>query len=77
MPRPPSHGPGYEVRVKPGGRWDAAQLSRAYCGTPLRGFGAPDTALPDVEEKAAAFKRDRPDPPPGPEAEWQSASVAG
>ncbi|KPI27757.1 transcriptional regulator, TetR family [Actinobacteria bacterium OV320] len=62
--------------VKPDGRWDAAYLSRAYCDTLLRGFGAPAAALPDVEEAAAAFKRDRPDLPLDPEAEWRSASVA-
>ncbi|MCI3274456.1 TetR/AcrR family transcriptional regulator [Streptomyces cylindrosporus] len=57
--------------AKPGGRWDAAQLSREYCDTLLRGFGAPGAVLPDLEEKAAAFKRERPDLPLDPEAEWQ------
>ncbi|MER5436764.1 TetR/AcrR family transcriptional regulator [Streptomyces sp. NPDC002588] len=63
--------------AKPGGRWDAAQLSREYCDTLLRGFGAPAASLPDMEERAAAFKRDRPDLPLDPEAEWKSASAAG
>jgi len=63
--------------VRPGGRWNAAQLSREYCDTLLRGFGAPGAALPDVEERAAAFKRDRPDLPLDPEAEWRDAPVAG
>lgn len=77
MPRPPGHGPGFEVRrQKPDGRWDAAYLSRAYCGTLLRGFGAPAAALPDVEEAAAAFKRERPDLPLDPEAEWRPFAVA-
>ncbi|MFI5473416.1 TetR/AcrR family transcriptional regulator [Streptomyces cacaoi] len=62
--------------VKPDGHWDAAYLSRAYCDTLLRGFGAPGAALPDVEKAAEAFKRDRPDLPLDPEAEWRSASMA-
>ncbi|MEU6140613.1 TetR/AcrR family transcriptional regulator [Streptomyces sp. NPDC047081] len=62
--------------AKPGGRWDAAQLSREYCDTLLRGFGAPGAVLPDVEEKAAAFKRERPDLPLDPEAEWRSEPPA-
>ncbi|MFD3377491.1 TetR/AcrR family transcriptional regulator [Streptomyces sp. NPDC058697] len=63
--------------VKPDGRWDAAYLSREYCDTLLRGFGAPGAALPDVEQEAEAFKRDRPGLPLDPEAEWQPASLAG
>jgi AcrR family transcriptional regulator len=63
--------------VKPDGRWDAAYLSREYCDTLLRGFGAPGAALPDVEEAAEAFKRDRPDLPLDPEAAWQPATLAG
>jgi AcrR family transcriptional regulator len=62
--------------VKPDGRWDAADLSREYCDTLLRGFSAPGAALPDVEEAAAAFKRDRPDLPLDPEAVWQPAALA-
>ena len=62
--------------VKPGGRWDAPYLSREYCDTLLRGFGAPGAALPDVEGEAEAFKRDRPDLPLDPEAVWEPASLA-
>ncbi|MFD9323912.1 TetR/AcrR family transcriptional regulator [Streptomyces sp. NPDC060053] len=62
--------------VKPDGRWDAAYLSREFCDTLLRGFGAPEAALPAVEEGAEAFKRDRPDLPLDPEAAWQSAALA-
>ncbi|MFE1961753.1 TetR/AcrR family transcriptional regulator [Streptomyces sp. NPDC059479] len=62
--------------VKPDGQWDAAFLSREYCATLFRGFAASGIALPDVEEQAAAFKRDRPDLPLDPEAGWQPASVA-
>ncbi|MEV7892079.1 TetR/AcrR family transcriptional regulator, partial [Streptomyces sp. NPDC088357] len=61
--------------VKPDGRWDPAQLSREYCGTLLRGFGAPGAALPDMEARTEAFKRARPDLPLDPEAEWRSAPV--
>jgi AcrR family transcriptional regulator len=63
--------------VRPEGQWDAAFLSREYCATLFRGFGASDNALPDVEERAAAFKRDRPDLPLDPEAEWTPAAVGG
>jgi AcrR family transcriptional regulator len=63
--------------VKPDGRWDAAELSREYCGTLLRGFGAPGAVLPDVEEAADAFKRDRPELPLDPEAEWRSTGATG
>ncbi|NNN29286.1 TetR/AcrR family transcriptional regulator [Streptomyces sp. S3(2020)] len=62
--------------AKPGGRWDAAFLSREYCGTLLRGFGAPGAVLPDVEREAEAFKRDRPDLPLDPEAGWGPTSLA-
>jgi TetR/AcrR family transcriptional regulator, cholesterol catabolism regulator len=62
--------------VKPGGRWDPAFLSREYCATLFRGFGAPDGALSDVEERAAVFKRDRPELPLDPEAVWEAAPVA-
>ncbi|MFJ9379659.1 TetR/AcrR family transcriptional regulator [Streptomyces sp. NPDC101455] len=61
--------------VKPDGRWDATQLSREYCDTLLRGFGAPDADLRNVEESAAAFKRDCPDLPLDPEAEWVPVHV--
>ncbi|WP_460062913.1 TetR family transcriptional regulator [Streptomyces sp. YKOK-I1] len=63
--------------AKPDGRWNAARLSAEYCDTLLRGFGAPGAALPDVEEAAEAFKRDRPDLPLDPEAEWQTPALAG
>ena len=63
--------------VKPDGRWDATWLSGEYCDTLLRGFGVPDAALPDVEEEAKAFKRDRPNLPLDPEANWLPASLAG
>jgi len=63
--------------VRPEGQWDAAFLSREYCATLFRGFGASDIALPEVEERAAAFKRDRPDLPLDPEAEWQPGAVGG
>lgn len=62
--------------VKPEGRWDAADLSREYCSTLFRGFAAPGATLPDVEELAARFKRDRPDLPLDPEAVWEPASLA-
>ncbi|MFG3025410.1 TetR/AcrR family transcriptional regulator [Streptomyces sp. NPDC048254] len=62
--------------VRQDGQWDAAFLSREYCATLFRGFGAPDHALPKVEKQAAAFKRDRPDRPLDPEAEWKSLSAA-
>ncbi|MET7481274.1 TetR/AcrR family transcriptional regulator [Streptomyces sp. NPDC005648] len=62
--------------VKPDGRWDAAQLSREYCDTLLRAFAAPGAVLPDVEAAAEAFKRDRPDLPLDPEAEWRSTALA-
>jgi len=62
--------------VKPEGRWDAAQLSREYCDTLLRGFGAPGASLPNLEEQAEAFKRDRPELPLDPEADWRSTPLA-
>ncbi|MEV8544104.1 TetR/AcrR family transcriptional regulator [Streptomyces sp. NPDC051572] len=62
--------------VKPDGEWNPAQLSREYCDTLLRGFGAPDADLTDMEEKAAAFKRNCPDLPLDPEAEWMPFYVA-
>jgi len=62
--------------VRPDGRWDAAFLSREYCATLFRGFAASGSDLADVEERAAAFKRDRPDLPLDPEAEWQPVSIA-
>lgn len=61
--------------VKPAGRWDAAFLSREYCATLFRGFGAADGDLSEVEERAAEFKRDRPELPLDPEAQWQPVSV--
>jgi len=61
--------------LRPDGEWDAAFLSREYCATLFRGFAAPGVALPDVEEQVARFKRDRPDRPLDPEAEWQPVLV--
>ncbi|MFJ1969440.1 TetR/AcrR family transcriptional regulator [Streptomyces sp. NPDC087903] len=61
--------------VKPGGRWDPAYLSREYCTTLFRGFGAADDALRNAEEQAAAFKRDRPELSLDPEAAWEPAAV--
>ncbi|MER6961973.1 TetR/AcrR family transcriptional regulator [Streptomyces sp. NPDC000618] len=58
--------------VNPDGDWDAAFLAHEYCATLFRGFGAPDHALPRVEELAEAFKRDRPELPLDPEAKWES-----
>ncbi|MEU9455149.1 TetR/AcrR family transcriptional regulator [Streptomyces sp. NPDC048277] len=63
--------------VKADGRWNPAQLSREYCSTLLRGFGVPGVTLPDVEEAAAAFKRDRPDLFLAPEPERKPAPAAG
>ncbi|MBD0735110.1 TetR/AcrR family transcriptional regulator [Streptomyces sp. CBMA29] len=63
--------------VQPGGRWDAAFLSREYCSTLFRGFAASIGDLPDVEEQAAAFKRDRPELALDPEVWWEPTSVAG
>ncbi|MFI6338923.1 TetR/AcrR family transcriptional regulator [Streptomyces sp. NPDC050535] len=63
--------------VKPGGRWDPAYLSREYCATLFRGFGASDSDLRDVEDRAATFGRDRPELPLDPEAAWEPAPVAG
>lgn len=62
--------------AKPGGRWDAARLSREYCHTLLLGFGAPGATLPDVEEAAKAFKRAHPRLPLDPEAPWPPVSLA-
>ena len=62
--------------VNPDGQWDATFLAREYCATLFRGFGAPDHALPKIEEQAEAFKRDRPDLPLDPEAEWETGSAA-
>jgi len=61
--------------LRPDGEWDAAFLSREYCATLFRGFAAPGAALPDVEVQVARFKRDRPDLPLDPEAEWQPVLV--
>lgn len=55
--------------VRPDGRWDPAFLSREYCTTLLRGFGAADRDVSEVEERAVEFKRDRPDLPLDPEAQ--------
>ncbi|MEV7981770.1 TetR/AcrR family transcriptional regulator [Streptomyces sp. NPDC086519] len=63
--------------VRPEGPWDAAFLSREYCATLFRGFGAPDHALPKVEELAEAFKRDRPGLALDPEAEWEPVPATG
>ncbi|RMB85112.1 TetR/AcrR family transcriptional regulator [Streptomyces shenzhenensis] len=63
--------------VRPDGPWDPAFLSRQYCATLFRGFGAAEGTLPDVEKRAAAFKRDRPELPLDPEAVWESVPVGG
>lgn len=63
--------------VRPGGQWDAALLAREYCGTLFRGFGAAGHAVLKAEEQAEAFKRERPEVPLDPEAEWESASAVG
>lgn len=55
------------------GEWDAAFLSKEYCATLFRGFGAPDHVLPAIEDQAAAFKRDHPGLALDPEAEWEQA----
>ncbi|WP_416967956.1 TetR/AcrR family transcriptional regulator [Streptomyces sp. 4F14] len=62
--------------VKPGGRWDAAYLSREYCETLMRGFGTPGALLPDVEREAAAFKRAHPGLPLDPESCWQEPDAS-
>jgi AcrR family transcriptional regulator len=61
--------------VKPDGRWDPAYLAREYCVTLFRGFGAADGDLKETEQRAAAFKRDRPELALDPETAWQPASV--
>ncbi|WP_327186070.1 TetR/AcrR family transcriptional regulator [Streptomyces sp. NBC_01334] len=58
--------------VRTDGQWDAAFLSREYCATLFRGFGAPDHALPKLEQQAEAFKHDHPELPLDPEAGWNS-----
>ncbi|MEU6539116.1 TetR/AcrR family transcriptional regulator [Streptomyces sp. NPDC047000] len=63
--------------VRPEGQWDAPFLSREYCATLFRGFGAPDHVLPRVEEQAEAFKRERPALPLDPEAGWEQVPAAG
>ncbi|WP_416968020.1 TetR/AcrR family transcriptional regulator [Streptomyces sp. 4F14] len=57
--------------VNPEGDWDAPYLSREYCATLFRGFGAPDHLLPKVEEQAEAFKREHPGLPLDPEETWE------
>jgi AcrR family transcriptional regulator len=61
--------------LRPDGEWDAAFLSGEYCATLFRGFAAPGVVLPDVEEQVARFKRERPDRPLDPEAQWQPELV--
>ncbi|MGW1622205.1 hypothetical protein [Streptomyces sp. NPDC002172] len=68
------HNPTYQW-VRPDGQWDAAFLSREYCATLFRGFGAPEHALSQVEEQAEAFKRDRPNLSLDPETEWEPLSA--
>jgi TetR/AcrR family transcriptional regulator, cholesterol catabolism regulator len=63
--------------LRPDGEWDAAFLSEEYCATLFRGFAASGVKLPDVEERVARFKRDRPDRPLDPEAEWLPVLVEG
>ncbi|MFJ8927551.1 TetR/AcrR family transcriptional regulator [Streptomyces sp. NPDC102364] len=61
--------------VRPEGAWDPAYLSKEYCATLFRGFGAPDHALPTVEERAAEFKRSHPGRPLNPEHAWEQADI--
>ncbi|MEU6200765.1 TetR/AcrR family transcriptional regulator [Streptomyces sp. NPDC047061] len=63
--------------VNPEGQWDAELLSREYCATLFRGFGAPDHALPKIEEQAEAFKQEHPGLSLDPETEWQQLSATG
>ncbi|MFC4499547.1 MULTISPECIES: TetR/AcrR family transcriptional regulator [Streptomyces] len=63
--------------VKPGGRWDPQYLAREYCATLFRGFGGTEADLGEAEERAAAFKRDRPELSLDPEVAWVPAPVAG
>ncbi|MFI7498217.1 TetR/AcrR family transcriptional regulator [Streptomyces sp. NPDC049687] len=63
--------------VDPEGQWDASFLAREYCATLFRGFGAPDHVLPKVEQQAEAFKRERPELPLDPEAEWEPVTATG
>ncbi|MFJ9710340.1 TetR/AcrR family transcriptional regulator [Streptomyces sp. NPDC101234] len=63
--------------VRTDGSWDPAFLAREYCATLFRGFGAADHVLEAVEERAEAFKRERPGLPLDPEAVWGPVPVAG
>jgi AcrR family transcriptional regulator len=63
--------------VRPDGQWDPAFLSREYCATLLRGFGAAESALTELESEVARFKRERPDQPLDPEAHWRPEPVRG
>jgi AcrR family transcriptional regulator len=62
--------------VRPDGQWDPAFLSREYCATLFRGFGAAEAALAEVEDSAARFKRERPGQPLDPEAAWRPEPAA-
>jgi AcrR family transcriptional regulator len=63
--------------LRPDGAWDAAFLSGEYCTTLFRGFAASGATLPDVEEQVTRFKRELPDRPLDPEAEWLPVVVEG
>ncbi|MGW6007928.1 TetR family transcriptional regulator [Streptomyces sp. NPDC055210] len=63
--------------VRTDGPWGPALLSREYCDTLFRGFGATDSTLDAAEERAETFKRERPDLPLDPEAEWAPVTVGG
>uniref|UniRef100_A0AAU3H5V6 TetR/AcrR family transcriptional regulator n=1 Tax=Streptomyces sp. NBC_01401 TaxID=2903854 RepID=A0AAU3H5V6_9ACTN len=61
--------------VRPGGQWDPTFLSREYCATLFRGFGASDEVLRDLEKRAEAFTRDHPELPLDPEGLWRPSPV--
>ncbi|MEU4658441.1 TetR/AcrR family transcriptional regulator [Streptomyces sp. NPDC023723] len=63
--------------VRTDGPWGPAFLSRQYCDTLFRGLGATDSGLDAVEARAETFKRERPDLPLDPEAEWSPVAVGG
>ncbi|GAA3898237.1 hypothetical protein GCM10023084_58450 [Streptomyces lacrimifluminis] len=66
-------GAGRTVPRAPGGARFSAAFARCRCPDEREVHGV---ALPDVEEAAAAFKRDRPDLPLDPEAGWRPATLA-
>ncbi|MEW2397158.1 TetR/AcrR family transcriptional regulator [Streptomyces sp. NPDC046862] len=61
--------------VRTDGPWDPTFLSREYCATLFRGFGVAESVLRCVEERAEAFRRERPDLSLDPEADWVPAPV--